>query len=128
MKKETNKCKIYILCAIAVVFIFTCIIASKWDSIFQRGNPIPYLTAAVSLSEDNTFVEIKGMEGIYITKLGDNQDLFRMLEDTYGLEYTEQMGRGYFFGDGKNNFMVESETYWGIFTVWMVPLDAVFSN
>ena len=121
--KNEKICKICFLCIIVAVVLVALVITLKWDAIFQRGNPIPYLKAASRLSDGNTFEAIENMDGIYITKSGDNQDLFQMIQDTYGWEYEDQLGRGYFFSDGDNNHMVESEIYWRNFEVWTIPIN-----
>ena len=35
--------------------------------------------------------------------------------------YVEQMGSGYLFSNGKKHYVIESEIYWGKFTVWTLP-------
>lgn len=123
-----HKRKLSILCAIAVVILFASVVASKWNAIFQRGNPIPYLAAAVILSDDNTFEAVAGTENMYITKRGEKDDLFRMIQDTYDVEYKDQLGSGYLFSDGANNYIVGSEIYWGRFTVWTLSFDEGFPS
>lgn len=124
MKKRTGKqiC----LCATAVLIAFLSAVLLKWDTVFQRGNPIPYLAAAARLSEDNPFEAVKSEEGIYITRRGDNLELFRMIRNTYDVEYIDQLGSGYLFSDGEYNYIVGSEIYWGVFTVWTVSFDEGF--
>jgi len=109
--------KVLILC-VAVIIFFGSLAALKWDAIFQRGNPIPYLAAAARLSEERPFAAVKGMENVYITKRGDKDGLFQMIEDTYAVEFKDQLGSGYLFTDGEKNYTVGSEIYWGRFTVW----------
>ena len=121
-----NKRKAFFLCAMVVFILFTSFIAFKWDAIFQRGNPIPYLAAAVKLSDEQTFVAVESTEDVYITKRGEKQDLFEMIQDTYDVEYTDQLGSGYLFSDGEENHIVNSEIYWGVFTVWTLSFDNGF--
>ena len=128
MKKQMNKRMIGILCAAAVFILIASILMSKWNVIFQRGNPIPYLAAAVKLSHDNTFEAVENMEGIYITKRGEKQELFRMIQDTYHVEYKDQLGSGYLFSDGELNYIVGSEIFWGRFTVWTLSFDDGFPS
>lgn len=118
MKKKA----IVILCAVVLV-LFASLIAFKWDAIFQRGNPIPYLAAAAKLSDDHSFEAVAGMEGIYITGRGEKEDLFRMIQDTYDVDFKDQIGSSYLFTDGERNYTVGSEIYWGRFTVWTLPFD-----
>ena len=114
------KKKIAILCA-ATFVLLAAVVFLKWDAIFQRGNPIPYLTAAVQLSKDNPYAAVDETNGIYISKRGDKEALFQMIQDTYGVELKDQLGSSYLFSDGENNYTVSSEIYWGSFTVWTLP-------
>lgn len=125
---KAKKWKIFALCAAILFILFALLLASRWDVIFQRGNPIPYLAAAVKLSDDNTFEAVKGLEGVYITKRGEKQDLFQMIADTYNVDYKDQLGSGYLFSDGEKNHIVGSEIYWGRFTVWTLSFDDGFPN
>lgn len=59
------KKKVAIVCTVILVFL-VAVFFLKWDSIFQRGNPIPYLTAAFKLSETNPYVAVDELNGIYI--------------------------------------------------------------
>lgn len=114
------------LCVISVAILFASVIIFKWDTIFQRGNPIPYLAAAVKLSDDNTFEAVENMENIYITKRGENESLFTFIQDTYGVEYKDQLGSSYMFSNGEINYTVGSGIYWGRFTVWTLSFDQGF--
>lgn len=114
------KKKVFLLCAVILAILATVIFLKK-DAIFQRGNPIPYLTAAVRLSETNPYVAVDEENRIYISKRGDKEALFQMIQDTYGVEFKDQLGSGYMFSDGEENFLVSSEIYWGRFTVWALP-------
>ena len=116
-----KKSKVFILCA--VIFLLTSFVVLKWNTIFQRGNPIPYLLAAVKLSDDNTFAAVGNVENVYITKRGEKHDLFQMIEDTYKVEYKDQFGSGYLFSDGEKNYIIGSEIYWGRFTVWTLSFE-----
>lgn len=121
MKKKA----VIILCSVIIV-ILASLAALKWDAIFQRGNPIPYLAAAIKLSDNNTYVAVTGAKDVYITKRGEKGDLFQMIENTYGVEYKDQLGSSYLFSDGEKNYTVGSEIYWGRFTVWILSFDDGF--
>lgn len=114
------KKKVAIICAVIFVFL-AAVFYLKWDAIFQRGNPIPYLVAAAHLSEENPYVIVDEAHGIYISKRGDKDALFQMIQDTHGVELKDQLGSSYLFSDGENNYTVSSEIYWGRFTVWTLP-------
>ena len=119
MKKKVPKT--LILCVVVLSILSASIIASKWDTIFQRGNPIPYMVAMVNLSDNNSFEAVANTDDTYITRRDDKQNLFQMIQDTYDLEYKDQLGSGYLFSDGEKNYIVASEIYWGKFTVWTLP-------
>lgn len=106
-----------------MLVLFAAVIASKWDAIFQCGNPVPYLSAMVKLSDENTFEAVPGVDGVYVTRQGDKQRLFQMVCDTYSVELKDQLGSGYLFSDGEKNYTVGSEIYWGRYTVWTLPFD-----
>lgn len=116
-----KKHKILILCSLTVLILFSLVIASKWNAIFQRGNPLPYLASMVKLSEDHTYEAVAGMDSTYVTRRGDKKDLFQMIQDTYHVEWKDQFGSSYLFTDGEENYTVDSEIYWGWFTVWTLP-------
>lgn len=116
---------IVILCVLVAILMFS-FVALKWDAIFQRGNPIPYLTAAMKLSDENTFTAVEGVEDVYITRRGDKQEFFQMIQKTYQVEYKDQLGSGYLFSDGEKNYTVGSEIYWGRFQVWTASFDEGF--
>ena len=119
--------KIIVSCAIILAFLVS-VLFLKRSAIFQRGNPIPYLTAAVKLSEANPYVAVDESNGIYISKRGEKDALFQMIQDTYGVEYKDQLGSGYLFSDGTNNYIISSEIYWGRYTVWTLPSNEDVSS
>lgn len=121
-----KKLKFFSICTIGVFVLLVSFVVSKRDSIFQRGNPMPYLAAAVRLSDENTFETVEHIDGTYITKRGEKEDLFKMVQDTYDVEYKDQLGSGYLFSDGEKNYIVSSEIYWGKFTVWTLSFDGGF--
>ena len=81
------KKKVIVICTLVISLLAAAVIL-KWDTIFQRGNPIPYLTAAVRLSEANPYVAVDEEKGIYISKRGDKEALFEMIQNTYGVEFS----------------------------------------
>ena len=118
-----NKRTIVLICSLVLLGIAALYFLMKKDAIFQRGNPIPYLTAVFKLSETNSYIAVDELNGIYISKRGDKDALFQMIQDTYGVELKDQLGSSYLFSDGKRNYTVSSEIYWGRFTVWTLPDD-----
>lgn len=120
------KKKAFIIVFVVLAVLFTLFAALKWDAIFQRGNPIPYLSAAIKLTDDRTFVAVGNRDDIYITKRSNNHDLFQMIQEIHHVEFKDQLGSGYLFSDGENHYIVGSEIYWGSFTVWTLDFDDGF--
>lgn len=123
MKKKMGKGTVAAICAIAAVILFASVLYSKWDAIFQRGDPLPYLAAAARLTDENTFEPVKNMDGTYITARGCSQGLFQMIEETYGVTHEDQLGSSHVFSNGETRYTVSSEIYWGGFTVWTLPSE-----
>lgn len=112
-----SKRKIITLCTVILTTLVALLLYLNRAAIFQRGNPIPYLTAAIRLSETNPYVAVDEENRIYISKRGKKEALFQMIQDTCGVEYMDQLGSGYLFSDGEKSYIVSSEIYWGRFTV-----------
>lgn len=64
-------------------------------------------------------------ESIYITRKGESDALLRMFAEGTGAVFQEQLGSTYIFSDDDKEWLLESEIYWKIYTVWVVP---TFSN
>lgn len=117
----------------AVLFILSIILifgmSGNWFSVlFQRGNPIPYLAAAIRISGDRPYVRVDAEDagGIYISKRvkGQSDVCEALLHDvaySKGYAFAEQAGSGYIFSDGTNPFVISSEIYLKYFIVWTVP-------
>lgn len=127
LKKKTSiwKRRVVIISAVAGVMLLLWI-ANLWSPvIFQRGNPIPYLKAAMDIDENNYYVEVdvNDTNTIYISlrEGGKCEALFRDVAYSKGFEFMEQAGSGYIFSDGKNRLVISSEIYLGKFIVWKVP-------
>ena len=125
LKKKTSiwKRRVVIVSAIAGVMLLLWI-ANLWSPvIFQRGNPIPYLKAAMNIDSDSPYVQVDvdSTNDIYISIKGDSGALFYDVALSRGFEFQEQAGSGYIFFDGNNRLVISSETYLKYFTVWSVP-------
>lgn len=96
-------------------------------TLFQRGNPIPYLVAAAQLTDERTYVPVGGEPGVYIARRGDCPALFDAVEAQYGVRFVEQAGSGYVFANETTSIVVSSEIYWGHFTVWHLPTNTIES-
>lgn len=121
---KTRKLKRWLIAAgIALCLLLLLTIFSSYaPAIFQRGNPIPYLTAAMKIDDDTPYVavDVEGTKSVYISRRGECKELFDEIESR-GFQFQEQGGSSYFFSDGYNEMIVQSEIYWGKYTVWQVP-------
>lgn len=116
MKK--GKTVLIIVAVIAVVLLLLLGLYNK--TVFQRGNPLPYLLASMRITEETPYVEVGDHTGIYISKRGDCPQLFAFVEESKKVEFVEQSGSSYLFANGDGSITVSSEVYWKWFTVWQV--------
>ena len=112
-----NAMKKRILIILPVILLLSALYLNR-NIIFQRGNPIPYLTAALRITETRTFVPVDNSGTVYISKRGPCPELFALFEAATGTAFKEQAGSGYLFYDGIHTHVITSEIYWGRFTVW----------
>ena len=129
LKKKTSvlKRRVVIVSAVAGVMLLLWI-ANLWSPvIFQRGNPIPYLKAAMKIDENNYYVKVNvdSTNDIYISlrEGGKCEALFNDMAYSRGFEYVDQAGSGYIFSDGQNRLVISSEIYLGKFIVWKIPTN-----
>lgn len=59
---------------------------------FQRGNPVPYLTAAARISEKNPYVAVDEAKGIYISKRGECPELLEYYQEKQGWNLSNRLG------------------------------------
>lgn len=116
MKK--GKTVLMIVAAMIVVLLLVLGLYSK--TIFQRGNPLPYLLASMRICEETPYVEVGDHTGVYISKNGDCPQLFKFIEESRNVEFVEQLGSSYLFANEVDSLTVSSEVYWKWFKVWQV--------
>lgn len=104
---------ILLILILILVFIFR-------DSIFQYGNPIPYIEKIVTLNEDKKFAKVYDDKDVYITKKEDYEDLHKYIEDKYKVSFLEQMGSGFIFVSYNENITLTGEIYLKNYEVWKV--------
>ncbi len=104
-----------------VALLLVQIFVSYAPAIFQRGNPLPYLAAAMTLDADTPYAPVEGEPGVYIARLGACPALFAEVEERYGVTFYEQAGSGYIFANGERRVVISSEVYFGRYTVWTTP-------
>lgn len=94
--------------AIGVSFglLLLLVFCSYHDTLFQRGNPVPYLLAAMRIGDDTPYVEVGSHTGIYISKRGECPELLRFVEESKQVGFVEQLGSGYRFSNGADDLVV----------------------
>ena len=124
MERDKTLYTAFILSALAFLGI---LLFAEREVIFQRGNPIPYLIAAVQISENKPYVEVDDRSGVYISMRGDCTELLVFFQENTGMDFVEQVGSGYLFADNARTAVISSEVYWKYFTVWELP-NAAFAE
>lgn len=110
-----------------IVAIITAIfIYYNKEVIFQKGNPIPYLSASTKLSKDKLYVRVGKDE---VISLRENIDeTIEYFEKQTNLKCIDQMGSGYIFSDGKERYYTENEIYLRYFYVWNISGERGIAN
>lgn len=121
------KRRIIILSAVAGFTLFLWLVNLWSPVILQRGNPIPYLAAAMNIDENNYYakVDVDDTRDVYISlrEGGKCEALFNDIAYSRGFEFVEQGGSAYIFSDGTNRLIISSEIYLSQFIVWKVPTN-----
>lgn len=105
-----------IVCFILLAACFTVIYRG---TIFQRGNPLPYISKMVTLNDGHPYAKVFADKDIYIARnTGDNDALIKYIESAYDVTFFEHMGSTYSFYSDEKSIFVDSEIYWKYYTVW----------
>ena len=126
-KTKSYKKTVIILSVIAGLSLLLWVFNFFSPVIFQRGNPIPYISAAMKIDKDSRYVQVNVDDtyDVYISVRGDKESLFYDLAYSTGMEFVEQAGSSYIFSDGKNRLIISSEVYLSCFTVWKVRTNTI---
>lgn len=123
LKRRMKRKTVLIVTAFLFLFAIT-VIALSTPAVLNRGNPIPYISAAASLSNKTPFVLVDAKHGyynIYMTKGSNCDELIQYIEDFWDMKLAEQTRDGYFFSNEKGAMLyVPFERYWGSYTIWEV--------
>jgi len=106
-----------------LIIALTCFLAfagmfAYGSDIFQRGNPVPYITKMLILNDSNHYQKVLPDKEIYITKRYDFDGLRKYIENTYDVKFDAQLGGGYSFTSDKAHILVISTIYWRYYLVW----------
>jgi len=98
------------------------------DAIFQQGNPLPYISKMITLSDNNPFARVFEDQDIYLMRNSNIERfgtgfLVEYIENTYDVTYIEQMGSSVFFDSGEKTIIADIEVYWRYFTIWELAID-----
>lgn len=121
LRKEKRLRKLLLTVCAAGLIVIALMLYIWGPAIFQRGNPLPYLMAAMKISDEQPYVQVDSRPGVYISRRGSCPELFDDIETDRKLNFIEQAGSAYLFSNGVSNLIVSSEIYWGKYTVWTVP-------
>lgn len=102
------------------ISLFLLLTLSFKGSIFQCGNPIPYVEKIITLNEEKKFAKVYKDKEIYITKKGDYEDLHKYIQNKYKVSFLEQIGSGFIFKSYDKEVMLTSEIYLKNYEVWNV--------
>ena len=111
-----NKC--ILLGAICLLILALVFVVAYRGVIFQRGNPLPYIGKMFTLNNSSQYVRVFDDEDVYMTQIGNDDELIKYIEVTYKVTFTEQMGSAYIFDSNEYRIIVTSEIYWRYYQVW----------
>ena len=115
---------IIVTCVILLTAVFIVIYK---DTIFQRGNPIPYMSKMITLTNDVPYAKVYDDQYVYIMRFGSDK-LIKHIEETYQVTFIEQMGSSYFFESAEGLIIAESEVYWRYYSVWELNVSETELN
>ena len=129
LRREKRAIYRTMLCAAAAILLAVALVLDLWGpTIFQRGNPIPYLMAALRLTtQPYAEVNDRSIRETYITVGYDCPELFEKIENEREVTFVEQAGSAWLFTTGADTLAVSSEIYWRYFVVWQVPAHTLQS-
>jgi len=106
-----------IIVLVIVVFFFYS------GAIFQRGNPLPYMSKMVTLSDDNQFAKVFADADIYLSRNSNYDELIKHIESTFGVTFSERMGSAYIFNSDNTAVFASTEIYWRYYMVWEIEVQ-----
>lgn len=121
LRKEKRLRKSLLAVCAAGLIVLALMLYIWGPAIFQKRNPLPYLMAAMKISDEQPYVQVDSRPGVYISRRGSCPELFADIEAGRKLNFIEQAGSAYLFSNGVCDLIVSSEIYWGKYTVWTVP-------
>ena len=88
MKKALFAILCFLGLAVGVFFFYS-------GAIFQRGNPLPYMSKMLTLSDGEQFAKVFADTDIYLSRKSGYDDLIKHIENAYNVSFAERMGSAY---------------------------------
>ena len=92
-------------------------------AIFQRGNPLPYVSKMLALNDSSHYAKVFDNEDVYITRSNNGREMIKYIESAYAVTFTEQMGSAYFFNSDDKSLIASAEIYWRKYLVWEIEIQ-----
>lgn len=115
--------KIFVHIIILFLISVFVIIGLNRQAVFQRGNPLPYLTAASKIDNERPFYPVKNSASdTYISHLrSSDEEFIEFAENKLDSRFISQEGSAYVFSSGDKTIYVTSEIYLGKYKLWDFP-------
>ena len=121
MRRTRSRSRIIIVVITCFVLFVAGSIVYYKDAVFQRGNPLPYISKMVALSDSVPYAKVFDDQDVYIlsSKSGASKELIKHIESAYGATYREQLGGNVLFDSGGKTIFADIEAYWRYYEVWV---------
>ncbi|MEG2289361.1 MAG: hypothetical protein RR891_10410 [Clostridium sp.] len=119
---KNNKKK---LRSVISLFIAFCLLLGfvHRKTIFQCGNPIPYVAKMITLNGDKHYAKVFKDKDIYVTKHNDYKEFEKYIEDKYDVTLYEHIGVSYTYVSDKYKVVLTPEMYWSKYDVWKITIE-----
>jgi len=99
--------KIFVHIIILFLIAIFVIIGLNRQAVFQRGNPLPYLTAASKIDNERPFYPVKNSASdTYISHLrSSDEEFIEFAENKLDSRFISQEGSAYVFSSGDKTIM-----------------------
>lgn len=118
--KNDKRTLLFVISIFIAFFLIMTFMYRK--TIFQCGNPIPYIAKMITLDNDKHYAKVFKDKDIYITKKNDFNDFEKHIMDRYDVNFYNKIGVKYTYTSDKYKVVLSPETYWSKYTVWKVTI------